>query len=224
MESRFLWRDQKFPTACQQRALPVCWASAEAGCRSKEVGWWRWDLGNWLMLQVWFESRNSMTFIMKLSTRHFFPQVAGTAPTGGTFSACAHLQFLLRISMDKAWILMALWSQGCFLGWTKPSKSSRKLHLGSVGWEERGGEHSCVFVSQRYMICCHGGFLLGFHLILSNAKCCVFSFASFEDNRTQWDAFRMLLWLTWTLNHKESNHGLLTSLMMLLWLESTSFC
>lgn len=32
-----------------------------------------------------------MTFIiaiMKLSTRHFFPQVAGTAPTGGTFSAC----------------------------------------------------------------------------------------------------------------------------------------
>ena len=54
------------------------------------------------------------------------------------------------------------------------------------GWlEERGEEHSCVFVSQRYMICCHGGFLLGFHLILSNAKCCVFSFASFEDNRTQ---------------------------------------
>lgn len=50
------------------------------------VGIW----ANWLMLQVWFESRNSMTFIiaiMKLSTRWFFPQVAGTAPTGGTFSA-----------------------------------------------------------------------------------------------------------------------------------------
>lgn len=41
-------------------------------------------------------------------------------------------------------------SQGCFLGWTKPSKSSvlRKLHLGSVGWKKGGGALLCFCLTE----------------------------------------------------------------------------
>ncbi len=139
--------------------LGLCYA--EAGC-SKEVGWWRWDLGN-----CWCFKHNLNE---KFNDIHGNEVINWSTPRSLQHLQEAHL--LTSAKADKLWILAS--SQGCFLGWTKPSKSSvlRKLHLGAVG------ELFPVFLDKTYMICgsiC-GGFSAGFSLdLISKANCCDFS-------------------------------------------------